>query len=354
MSQKRQSSTLKQRVEQLVAEGKKNDAYSLLVQQNWIPRGSGYQQNYPHGLRIYTKVDKTKQILVSKSGRYWAWDAPTEDVESLKQWRDKLKKMDLPEIASLINEYEGLSWQLNHDAADGRIPNDIDNSLLEIRKKVRMIVEIFADKAGVDIEDHQAMRDRIQKELGNYEGLLANKWKDLFCVGVIFRVIQNSGPDPLFEAVNTYLPQKGCIGPSQIIFAREINTGFFACFDNRNVDRLNIEKIESIYTNGEGFLKTSGTEDFPRIRSENDIRHTGAVFHYAGGKDNPRNGTWETFYVFSRVESPHAEVIIARSHDKDMIAEFMADDLYVIVKSTRPRKFIEKTTHGTTIPVLSI
>lgn len=73
---RRQSTSLKRRVVQLVDEGKAEEAYNFLVEKKWVLDGSGYKRHYPTGLELFVEVDETRQILKSKgrSPRYWAWE----------------------------------------------------------------------------------------------------------------------------------------------------------------------------------------------------------------------------------------------------------------------------------------
>lgn len=62
-------------VEQLVAGGKVEEAYDLLVSKNWVPEGSGYQVHFPTGLVPLVQVDWNRWILVSETDRLWAWES---------------------------------------------------------------------------------------------------------------------------------------------------------------------------------------------------------------------------------------------------------------------------------------
>lgn len=75
---RRQSTSLKRRVEQLVVGGEAEEAYKFLVEKKWVPAGSGYQRHYPTGLELFVEVDETRQILKSRGRwpRYWAWELP--------------------------------------------------------------------------------------------------------------------------------------------------------------------------------------------------------------------------------------------------------------------------------------
>lgn len=118
---RRQNNAFKQRVEQLVAEGKFEKAWNLLTDHGWVPRGSGYQEHYPHGLTSFAKIYPDKEILRSRSGRLWAWKVSTpEEAYRLEVFIHRMQLLDLPQIAVTIKDLEGSIWWLNHDAADGR------------------------------------------------------------------------------------------------------------------------------------------------------------------------------------------------------------------------------------------
>lgn len=358
MARKRQKSAFKRRVEQLVAEGKVEQAYNLLVSSDWIPRGSGYHDHYPTGLRLYAEIDETRQILVSKSGRYWAWDLPSDQTEEVLAFREKLQVREPPEIADIINGLEGAAWWFRHEAADGRIEHDISEDLVNIRKRVRLAAEIFADKTDLDVEDHQAMRARIQEELAKYEQLLTDRWLELFQVGAVFQIIGGGGLrddiESLFETVAIY--DCRALGPDQDILVREHGSGVFATFDNREVRTLLPVEVEPIYTDDASFVRSHGGGQFPRILTQGaDIRETGAVFAYQGEENDPRNGFYETFEVRYIAGSDREEVVITRDHNQPRVVEFAADDLpSVRVLDDMPRRFISRGERSTSVPVLDI
>lgn len=76
MARKKDAQEVRAQVEQLVTDGKPEEAYELLVSKGWVPKGSGHQSYYPLLLDLYTEVDDFRQILKSPNGRLWAWHVP--------------------------------------------------------------------------------------------------------------------------------------------------------------------------------------------------------------------------------------------------------------------------------------
>lgn len=357
MAQRRQSKTLQQQVKQLVAEGKTEEVYNLLVDRAWLPRGCGYQDHYPTGLRLYAKVDGEQQILVSQGGRFWAWDQPGEQTKEIVAFRQQLEAMEPPEIADAINSFEGTAWWLMHDAADGRIEGDVDSDIRLIRKRVRVAAEIFADKTSLDVEDYKKMQARIKEELAKYEQFLAERWQKLFRVGAVFRITGGGrylkNLKVLFEVIGAY--NAVSVGGCPVIFAREQGTGIFTHFDERDVAELLPVDERPTYSKDTVFLRSPGAGRFPRVwESGNNIREAGSVFQYQGEDKDPRNGVWETFYLFNIADKGDEEVIIARNQDRPQVAEFTASDLPKVSISDRPKRFVVRGENYTEVPGLKL
>jgi len=113
MARNQQPMFLRQQVERLVTEGKKEEAFSLLNKRGWVPGGSGHQEYYPNGLTLFTKVDWEKQILVSKSGRYWAWKVSLLSPGQYTFLYPTSREFPFDEICSkIIHELEKRNWKV--------------------------------------------------------------------------------------------------------------------------------------------------------------------------------------------------------------------------------------------------
>ncbi len=66
---------IRAQVGQLVADGKVEEAYGLLVSKDWVPEGSGHQEHFPTRLAALAQVDWNRWILVSETKRLWAWES---------------------------------------------------------------------------------------------------------------------------------------------------------------------------------------------------------------------------------------------------------------------------------------
>ncbi len=76
MARKKDAQAVRARVEQLVTDGKPEEAWDLLVSKGWVPKGSGHQSHYPLLLDFYAEVDDSRQVVKSPNGRLWAWQLP--------------------------------------------------------------------------------------------------------------------------------------------------------------------------------------------------------------------------------------------------------------------------------------
>lgn len=362
MIHRQQEEAFKQQIEELINGGNTKQAYDVLVFFNWISHGSGYQENYPDNSQLNVQINKIQQILIDGNGCYWAWDSPddSDQASEITVFREKLQAMELPEIANIIYGFEEVAWRLDHDSADGRIEHDISNDLLKIRKRVRLVAEIFADKSDLDTEDLEAMRKRIQEELTHYKEFLSARWQQLFRVGAVFRITgggrYRGDIENLLEVVGTY--DSRAISPDQQILVRKRESGVFMCFDDRDSAELLPVDAKSMYLEDLGFLRSSNDGQFPQTRKHGaDIRETGMVFQYQGENDDLRTGIWETFHVFGAVGTGgEEEIVIARNHHNPRVAEFTAGDLSCIEILKRvERKFITKDGEFCTyVPVLDI
>jgi len=74
---------------------------------------------------------------------------------------DDLSDMDL---VNIVNQTEGFAWRLNHDAADGRIPDDsIDSSIAKLKKSRDQAVEEIKKRTGYST--HERLTEHIQGKL---------------------------------------------------------------------------------------------------------------------------------------------------------------------------------------------
>lgn len=267
------------------------------------------------------------------------------------KFRETLQGLDPPEIADIINGVGGMAWHLGHDAADGRIEDNIDEDLKSLHELVQIAAEVFANKVGVDIKDANAMRSRIKEELAKFEQLLAELWEKISQVGAVFCLTDE--PEDLFETVAAY--QTRYVSGKEAILVRIHGSGLFSVFHERDSQRLTLVDAESLYTDDSHFLRSTAHGLFPRtLKCGHDIRESGAVFAYQGDKDDPRNGTYEAFHIFYIPGSGREEVVIARDQNRPMVAEFTAADLPKIRISDAPRKWIVRGENYTYTPELDI
>lgn len=237
------------------------------------------------------------------------------------------------------------------------IEGDVDDDLRSIRELVRLAAEVFAEKAGISYEQYEALRKRIQQELKNYDEMLRQRWQKIFRIGAVFQIIGGGrfreDITDLFEVVDIF-DLHGYLRADHIVLVRQRWSGLFTTFMDTDVaELLPVGGVDPIYTNSPDFIRVAVGGQFPVSHHGFDIRETGAVFEYHFGED-PRNGVWETFFCYWRVGGDDEEVVIARCHDRPLIAEFEGSDLLHIKPSERPRKFINKGLHWTAIPVLDI
>ena len=267
------------------------------------------------------------------------------------QRRAEAEGMTLPELATAINDFEGMAFWLIHDSADGRIAGDIDAEMVDLRAKVAILAEVFAAKASVDPKNIPAMRERIRVELAAYKAALEARWQIITEVGAVFTI---EGVEDLYETVAVY--GTSCvIGAETVVLARIRDGGIFTLIFSNDVARLTLTSLAPQYRDSSGFQRASSGGEFPDTLSDSDIRISGIVFRYDGQPGNPRNGLWETHYFFHRPNDEKVGVVIARAHGLPIVAEFTAGDLASIsIAPAKFRGYVGQHTHGVTIPAMDI
>lgn len=199
--------------------------------------------------------------------------------------------------------------------------------------------------------------------MAQQSGVSQQAWKGIFHIGAVFEVPRNSGQKLLFEVVGTYDAHPDSVDQAQVVLVRLVSTGTYGLFSERDIDWLELSTLPPRYIDSTDFLRAPDRSSFgDTLQHGRDIRETGAVFDYHGPAGDPRNGTWETFYVYSFVggvegcsEKRKSEVVIARGYDRGVVAEFGAADLVRISILPQPSRFIQHPDdHCTVIPVLDI
>jgi len=266
-----------------------------------------------------------------------------------------LGKMSLPEIARNIDSIEEMAWYLNHDATDGRVDSkSAQSDILNLRNLRDRVVAVFAQKANLDPNNFSALRTKINEELEKYNMEMKEKWTKIAKVGAVF-IIKSEDEFQEGRSVETIAVYDSEYTPKQsVVFYRERGAGIYGHIDERDVEYLELtEKIRPILINDNPeFIRRTRNGELCGIASF--IIHPGRVFKFEGDEWDPRNGTYETFYHFKRPNSNN-DVVIARNHDKPMIAEFTgADTSYITMLEDGQRKFIKKENRATIIPKLDI
>lgn len=266
----------------------------------------------------------------------------------------KLQELSLPELAAVIESLEGLAWDINHDAADARIEAGqlVNTSLAELKESVGLVARVFAAKAGINLDDILAMRERITIELGNYDALMKERWQQVAKVGAVFK-LEDALEGFTLEVVAVYTSV--CVGSASVVFCRVRGTGEFTYFQEGEACRMTLLKEVPLYSNGLAFVRAVTFGKFPDIiYVGQDIRESGAVFRYYAGGNDPRNGVWETFYVFYRHGEQEEHIVVARNQNEGRVAEFTAEDLPRIKVPAGHRRFVTVEGYSRTIPVLDI
>jgi len=240
------------------------------------------------------------------------------------------------DLVNIINETEDLAWRLNHDAADGRIPEaGVDDSISQLMKQRDEAVTELKLRKG--IQTHDGIRDYIRGKLKEQDQMWNKQWGELYKDGAVFK---SSGNDRVFETVRLYLPTSGTFGPNQIILARSHDSNNYFQFDDRKIPHLiKLDDVQPQYK-GEtrsGIIRATeemAKREVARPKKSNErlwykFYDTGAVFTHAGFND-----TYESFAHFNlpnKERKTSNEVILARSYSRPLFVEFTPKDLGAMV-----------------------
>jgi hypothetical protein len=236
------------------------------------------------------------------------------------------------DLVNIINGAEDLAWRLNHDAADGRIPEaGVDDSISQLMKQRDEAVTELKLRTG--IQTHEEIIDYIRGKLEEQNQMWNKQWGELYQEGAVFK---SSGNDRVFETVRLYLPTSGTFGPNQIILARSHDSSNYFRFDNRNIPHL--IKLDDVQPQYKGETRSGiirATEEMAKrevmIHQKSNrgfwyqFHDIGAVFTHAGFND-----TYESFAHFNLPNKERKisnEVILARSYSQPLFVEFTLNDL---------------------------
>jgi hypothetical protein len=247
---------------------------------------------------------------------------------------EKISDMDL---ASIVNQLEGLTWRINHDAGDGRISNEgVDESILELNQKKEQVVNEIKRRTGYT--EFSQLKQFIGEKLKEQENIWDEKWNELQQEGSVFKISGGGRykESPIaFETVRTYLPLRGTIGSNQYLMARvqgEFGTGRFRIFDDRDITELQKVDVKPMYKGQKkrGIVRydeeTDKRIELPFKRNWRNFCQSGLVFSHVGF-DN----VFETYGKFNLPEVEQEEgneVILARPYNHDPVFyEFSKKDL---------------------------
>jgi hypothetical protein len=267
--------------------------------------------------------------------------------------KETLDMTKLPDISlvNLINETEGLSWRINHDSADGRIPNKgVDDSLMKLRDTRDRAVEEIKKRTG--LQTFEQLKNYVSEKLKEQNDTWDRQWAELCTEGSVFKIsgggrFSKDCPHT-FETIRLYLPTSGTMGPNQYILSRIHDSNLLRIFDDRAIPYLTkLENVPPQYTGKakRGVIKSNEDMEKRRIVSAKyDQRAntwrmfslTGAVFTHCGFND-----TFETFQNFNlpnTYRESKNEVILARAYSTPKFVEFTPRDLRsMVLISQTPR-----------------
>jgi len=255
--------------------------------------------------------------------------------EKVKEAKKPITEFSDLDLVNMVNELEGVSWRINHDAADGRIPDGegVDKSLTELEQKKEEIVEEIKKRTG--LQTFEQLKVYIQEKLREQRGLWDKQWAELYQERAAFRISGGGKYACSKEAlvtVRTYLPPHGTSGPNQIILARIHGTGKFRTFDDRDITEL--QKLDAkpsgLSREARSIVKArQQLEKRLRLKSNGrnwaDFYQSGSVFSHVGFND-----TFETYAHFNlpNIERKESnEVILARAYSAQALVEFTQRDL---------------------------
>ncbi len=248
----------------------------------------------------------------------------------------KRPEMDL---VNIINEIEGLAWILNHDSADGKIPDKgVDDFISRLIKQKNEAVAELMSRTG--FQTYDGMRAYIRGKLKEQDQLWDRQWGELYQEGAVFKISgggrYRSDITDVFETVRAYLPTSETVGPNQIILARLHGSSRYSIFDDRDIPELT--KLEDVQPQCRGKAKRGIIKATEEMANREVARHqnndgkswyqfsdTGAVFTHAGFSD-----IFESFRNFNlpdRKRRTCNEVILARSYSQPVFVEFTPRDL---------------------------
>ena len=256
-------------------------------------------------------------------------------------------------LVNVVNELERFSWTLQHDASHGRIPSKgLDDSNKEMIGHRHKAVLELSKRTGIPASDHSRMSDYIKTKLKEQDAMWDKQWAAIYQEGAVFKHLESKGSESvLFETVRAYLPTKGVIGPKEHIFARIRGSYDFVRFDDRDITKLvQVPESEapSLYSKCapeiRGLIKADEmpkkreggrSKDISRWLEFDAWNHT--VFHHKGFD--------EIFEAMEEYNFPNTErrteneLILSRSHSRQIFVEFSVADLGLMQIASVPQKY---------------
>lgn len=260
----------------------------------------------------------------------------------------EVKNMSDMDLVNIVNETEGFAWRLNHDAGDGRIPNEgVDDSIQQLHQTRDLAIVEIKERTGLDT--HEELRDYTQGKLNEQDGIWDTQWAEIYNEGAVFKISKGNSPR-VFETIRTYLPQSGTFGPNEYIFARVRGSLEFTQLDDRGITRLTkvpSNEACSLYANctpeERGLIKAH-EEPAKRKGTSSEERKNWHQFDSWDHTVFDHKGFNEVFEAIEKYNFPHMEtcedneILLARSHVRPIFVEFTPKDLGLMeVVSTSPR-----------------
>jgi len=241
------------------------------------------------------------------------------------------------DLVNIVNETERFTWRLNHDAADGRIPNEgVDESITQLHQTRYQAVEEIKRRTGYT--EFSQLKFYIGEKLKEQDKMWDEQWAELQHEGSVFKISGGGRykESPIvFETVRAYLPLRGTMGPNQYLMARvqgEFGTGQFRIFDDRDITELQKVDVQSMYKGPtkRGIVRCDEESDkrieLPFERNWWDFCQSGSVFSHVGFE-----GVFETYGKFNLPgveQSEENEVVLARPYNHNPVFyEFAKKDL---------------------------
>ncbi|MFH0869395.1 MAG: hypothetical protein V1839_04165 [archaeon] len=237
-------------------------------------------------------------------------------------------------LVNTINQLEGFAWRLNHDAADGRIEDNVDGSIKSLMKQVQQAASEL--KARTGIKDDEKLGEYIRLKLKEQDIRWDAEWAALHTEGAVFqskKKLPVAGAHYIWETVRAYGSPDNLKDQHILARAQNLETRGFVVFDSFAI--THIEKVDTppIYRGSlSGIITVDEEKEKRSVKYEGMpswageyFRDNGAVFYHAGFKQ-----VFETLgSVYCAIPSGKdmLDVILAKSYQKNVIVEFTQNDV---------------------------